>query len=146
MLGDDLQGAADELARDHATLALEYAGRPGRWALISGGETTVTLGETSGRGGRNTEYLAALAEALGGHVSVSALAADTDGIDGVGDHAGAVVTPTSLSRAQAASVDWADHRRRHCTYDLFDALGDLIVCGPTLTNVNDFRTILIDGH
>ncbi len=148
MLGDDLEGPADELARQHAQLALEYAGRPGRWALLSGGETTVTLatvpGQETGKGGRNTEYLAALALALDGHAAVHALAADTDGIDGVGGHAGALITPSSLSRAREASIDWADHRACHCTRDLFDALGDLIVSGPTLTNVNDFRVILVD--
>lgn len=145
LLGDDLQGAADALARQHAELALRYSRRPGRWALLSGGETTVTLGDSTGRGGRNTEYLAALAVALDGHPAVHALAADTDGIDGSGGHGGALITPTSLRRARRASLDWDDHRARHCTYDLFAGLDDLLVPGPTLTNVNDFRVILVDA-
>ena len=150
VLGDDLEGPAVELAERHARLALARAYRPGRWVLLSGGETTVTIdtetGVKSGKGGRNTEYIAALAQALDGHAAIHALAADTDGIDGVGGHAGALITPSSLSRAREASIDWADHRARHCTYDLFDALGDLIVSGPTLTNVNDFRVILVDAQ
>lgn len=148
LLGDALEGPAPLLAEEHGRLAREYVSRPGRWALISGGETTVNLGSNAApeaRGGRNTEYLAALVAALDGHPGIWAIACDTDGIDGVGGHAGAILRPDSLERAAAAGVDWSAGRSRNATYDLFAAVDDLVVTGPTLTNVNDFRAILIDG-
>ena len=114
--------------------------------LISGGETTVTVrsdsGET-GRGGRNAEFLLALAVHLNGLADVYALAGDTDGIDGTEDNAGAIITPNTLERAAEAGLDAKDYLARHDSYSLFDALGDLIKTGPTRTNVNDFRAILI---
>ncbi len=147
ILGDDIEGEAREIAAGHAALALERAdglgtaGQP--LVLLSGGETTVTLGASEGRGGRNTEYLLALATALGGDARISALACDSDGIDGSGDAAGAVIAPDSLTRARAQGLDAAAMLDGHDSYAVFAALDDLIVTGPTRTNVNDFRAILI---
>jgi hydroxypyruvate reductase len=146
ILGDRVQGEAREVAREHAALALRAARerkpdtRP--VALLSGGETTVTVGG-AGRGGRNAEYLLALAIALAGEGGVSALAADTDGIDGTEDNAGALIRPDTLARAQALGLDPADHLANNDAYSLFAALGDLVMTGPTRTNVNDFRAILV---
>lgn len=142
MLGDDLAGESAALARTHAALALRAADG----VILSGGETTVTLpGPGHGRGGRNTEYLLALAIALDGRPGIHALACDTDGLDGTEDNAGAVIGPDTLSRARAAGLDpraaLADHR----SYDFFNVLNDLVVTGPTRTNVNDFRAILINA-
>ncbi len=99
----------------------------------------------SGRGGRNTEYLLGLALALDGRPGISALACDTDGIDGSEDNAGAVVTPRTLARARAAGLDPVDCLAANDAYGLFAALGDLVVTGPTRTNVNDFRAILVEA-
>ena len=110
--------------------------------LLSGGETTVTV-RGNGRGGRNAEFLLALALALDGHPGITALAADTDGIDGTEDNAGAYVTPDTLRRATAAGVDPRARLADNDGYAVFDAIGDLLVTGPTLTNVNDFRAILV---
>ena len=104
----------------------------------------MTVGASGGRGGRNTEYLLALALALDGDARVHAIACDTDGIDGTEDNAGAYVGPDTLSRAAAAGIDPRAHLDRNDGYGFFDALGDLIKTGPTLTNVNDFRAILIE--
>ncbi len=139
VLGDDLEGEARTVGTEHARLAL--AAIPG--ALISGGETTVTIDGKEGRGGRNCEYLLALAVALDGADGIYAIACDTDGIDGTEDAAGAVITPDTLQRAGALGLDARDHLDRHDSYGFFAALGDLIVTGPTRTNVNDFRAILI---
>jgi hydroxypyruvate reductase len=116
--------------------------------MLSGGETTVTLkpraeGAAKGRGGRAGEFCLGLAQALQGQAGVWALAADTDGIDGVEDNAGARVAPDSLQRAQALGLKVDDHLQRNDAYGFFEALGDLVVTGPTHTNVNDFRAILI---
>jgi glycerate 2-kinase len=138
-LGDDLEGEARDVGADHARLAL--AARPG--ALISGGETTVTVDSDGGRGGRNCEYLLALAVALDGADGVHAIACDTDGIDGTEDAAGALIAPDTLERARALGLDARDYLDRHDSYGFFAALDDLIVTGPTRTNVNDFRAILI---
>ncbi|MCA0176784.1 MAG: DUF4147 domain-containing protein [Proteobacteria bacterium] len=142
VLGDALEGEARELGRAHAALALAQRTPV---LLLSGGETTVTLrgGETGGHGGRNTEYLLALALALGGAPHIWALAADTDGIDGHASGAGAVITPTTLARARALGLDAADHLARHDAHRLFAALGDLLPGAPTFTNVNDFRAIWV---
>ena len=106
--------------------------------LLSGGETTVTvLGD--GRGGRNAEYALGLALGLDGHPGISAIAGDTDGIDGTEGNAGAVVTSDTLARARAAGLDPFAALAANDAYGLFAALGDLVVTGPTLTNVNDFR-------
>jgi glycerate 2-kinase len=109
---------------------------------LSGGETRVVLGDGGGRGGRNTEYLAALALELDGAPGICALAADTDGIDGHGDHAGGIVEPETLKQGAARGLSLAELLARHDTYSYFDACGSLLKTGPTRTNVNDFRLIL----
>jgi glycerate 2-kinase len=143
----DLEGDAAELAQQHADLAIGIANGNGPVTapaiILSGGETTVRV-HGNGRGGRNGEYALALALALHGHPAISAIACDTDGIDGSGDNAGCVVTPDSLSRAAALSIDAAAMQSNNDSYQYFSALDDLVVTGPTLTNVNDFRAILID--
>ena len=146
MLGDAVEGEAREVAREHAALALAARGP---CVLLSGGETTVKV-RGEGRGGRNSEYLLALALALeeaGGARAqdVFAIAADTDGIDGASAHAGALIGPDSLARARAAGLDPAGLLARNASGDLFEALGDVATTGPTLTNVNDFRAILVRG-
>jgi hydroxypyruvate reductase len=144
-LGDDLQGEARALGRRHAALAAERARGPrSRGALIlSGGETTVSVRNPRGRGGRNLEYLLGLAIALGGLAGVYALACDTDGIDGAAPAAGAVIGPDTLARAEALGLDPRGRLDANDAFPLFEALGDLVVTGPTRTNVNDFRAILI---
>jgi glycerate 2-kinase len=113
--------------------------------LLSGGETTVTIDPDgrSGRGGRNTEFLLGLAVALGGEQGIWAMAADTDGIDGTEDAAGAMITPTTLARAVAHGLDPRGRLTAHDSYTVFAALDDLIITGPTLTNVNDVRAIVV---
>jgi glycerate 2-kinase len=112
--------------------------------LISGGETVVTLGSgPAGRGGRNMEFLLALALALDGAPNVWAIAGDTDGRDGTEDAAGAVVSPDTLARAGAVQLDPRRVLDRHDSFTIFDTLGDLVVTGPTLTNVNALRAVLI---
>ena len=145
MLGD-LGDDARHLAGEHAALALEIAAGRGPVAppcvMLSGGETTVpVLG--GGRGGRNGEYALALAIALAGHPAVYALAADTDGIDGCGDNAGCFVSPDTIARARAAAIEAPDCQRDNDSYTFFAATGELLTTGPTRTNVNDFRAILI---
>ena len=146
-LGDRVEGEAREVARDQAEVALAIAeGRHevrGPAVVLSGGETTVTM-RGRGRGGRNAEYALALALALGGHPGVWAVAGDTDGIDGSEDNAGALVAPDTLVRARTAGIDAAARLADNDAYGFFGALGDLVVTGPTLTNVNDFRAILIE--
>jgi hydroxypyruvate reductase len=110
--------------------------------LLSGGETTVTV-RGKGRGGRNAEFLLALTVALNGHPSIYALAGDTDGVDGTEDNAGALVSPDTLARAGKRGLDAKSYLADNDGYSFFSALGDLVVTGPTLTNVNDFRAILI---
>lgn len=148
VLGDALEGPADALGVAQAGLARgTAAGRDQGDApivLLSGGETTVMLPPGhKGRGGRNTEFLLSLAVSLEGAAGIWALAADTDGIDGNQDAAGAYITPDTLARARALGLDPQALLAEHDSYRLFDALGDLIRTGPTLTNVNDFRAILI---
>ena len=145
MLGD-LGDDARDLAGEHAALALEIAAGDGPIAppcvMLSGGETTVpVLGD--GRGGRNGEYALALAIALAGHPAIHALAADTDGIDGGGDNAGCFVTPDTIALARAAATEAIDCQRNNDSYAFFEATGGLLRTGPTKTNVNDFRAILI---
>ncbi|HEY9182131.1 MAG TPA: DUF4147 domain-containing protein [Gammaproteobacteria bacterium] len=141
-LGDDLDDEAQALGREHARLAKERqkSGRP--TAILSGGETRVVLGDSGGRGGRNTEYLAALALELDGAPGIFALAADTAGIDGHGDHAGGIVVPELLELGRARGLSLAKLLARHDSYSYFDACGLLLKTGPTRTNVNDFRLIL----
>jgi hydroxypyruvate reductase len=142
-LGDDLDDEAQALGREHARLALEWRRSGQRTAILSGGETRVVLGgDEGGRGGRNTEYLAALALTLDGAPGIYALAADTDGIDGHGDHAGAIVVPEILGLGAARGLSLADLLACHDTYSYLDGCGLLLRTGPTRTNVNDFRLIL----
>ncbi len=148
ILGDALEGESREVGTMMAGIAKSVAThglpieRPA--VLLSGGETTVSIGpEGAGRGGRNTEFLLALAVALGGRNGIWAVAGDTDGIDGTEDAAGAFVAPDTLARARAAGLDPHGVLDSHDSYGLFDAIGDLIRTGPTLTNVNDIRAILI---
>jgi hydroxypyruvate reductase len=141
-LGDDLADEAQSLGRAHARLAKEQRASGRRVAMISGGETRVVLGAVGGRGGRNTEYLASLAIELDGCPGVYALAADTDGIDGHGDHAGAIVVPETLRHGAARGESLAALLARHDTYSYFDSGRWLLKTGPTRTNVNDFRLIL----
>jgi len=142
-LGDDLESESSEVGRDMARIA-RSSGKTPR-ILLSGGETTVTIGDgATGRGGRNTEFALALALELDGRPGVWCLAADTDGEDGTsGGGAGAFVAPDTLARARAAGVDPAESLRRHDSGSFFERVGDLLVTGPTLTNVNDFRAVLI---
>jgi glycerate 2-kinase len=138
ILGDALEGEARELASEMAGLAM----REGPGLLLSGGETTVTVRGT-GRGGRNAEFLLALAIELKGAAGIWALAADSDGIDGSEDNAGAFIAPDTLSRAAALGLDPKAYLANNDSYSLFEKLGDLLITGPTRTNVNDFRAILI---
>jgi hydroxypyruvate reductase len=142
LLGD-LAGDARALAKEHAQLAIDIAAGRGPieppCVILSGGETTVPV-TGNGRGGRNGEYGLALAIALDGHARVSALAADTDGIDGGGDNAGCLVFPDTLSRFNGDAAEFLDNND---SYAFFEALGDLVMTGPTRTNVNDFRAILV---
>jgi hydroxypyruvate reductase len=111
--------------------------------LISGGECTVTVRGSGGRGGRCAEFLLALALALEGVPAVHAIAADTDGIDGSEDNAGAWIAPDTLARAAASGMDAARMLAANDSYGFFSALGDLVITGPTRTNVNDYRAILL---
>ena len=142
----DLAGDATQLARQHAELALQIAAGEGPveapCVLLSGGETTVEV-DGSGRGGRNGQYGLALALALAAHPRVSAISCDTDGIDGAGDNAGCVVMPDTLARSNGLGIVAADCLQNNDSYAFFAALDDLIMTGPTRTNVNDFRAILI---
>jgi hydroxypyruvate reductase len=142
-LGDRIEGEAGAVAREHARLALRYARSGTRCCLLSGGETSVRLGPSAGRGGRNSEYALALTLALGGHPGIWALAADTDGIDGCGGHAGALFGPGTLDRARGMGLDAADYLERHDSAAFFARAGGLLRTGPTGTNVNDFRAILV---
>ena len=146
ILGDAIEGEAREVARVMAAMALQAARHgqpaPAPCLLLSGGETTVTL-HGQGRGGRNAEFLLALCVALKGAPGVHAIACDTDGIDGSEDNAGALLSPDSLQRAENKGVSAKARLADNDGYGFFEALGDLVVTGPTLTNVNDFRAILI---
>ena len=148
ILGDSLEGEARELAKALAGIARQIAvqGQPfvPPCVLLSGGETTVTLRGT-GRGGRNVEFLLSLAVALNGQAGVFALAGDTDGVDGVEEIAGACVTPDTLARAWALGMNPRAYLDNNDAHRFFQALGDSVVTGPTLTNVNDFRAILVEN-
>ena len=143
-LGDDLEGESRELAASQAALARSRLGRDKPSLILSGGETTVTL-RGNGRGGRNTEFLLSLANELQGEAGIYALAADTDGIDGSEDNAGAILRPDSWQRARALGLDALDMLNNNDSYGYFAALDDLLMTGPTRTNVNDFRAIYISG-
>lgn len=146
ILGDAIEGEAREVARVMAGIAQQVArhGQPAAppCVLLSGGETTVTV-RGNGRGGRNAEYLLALAVALDGAPGIHAVACDTDGIDGTEDNAGAILGPDSLARAAALGVDAKALLADNDGYGFFSALDDLILTGPTRTNVNDFRAVLV---
>jgi hydroxypyruvate reductase len=144
VLGDRLQGDAIELAAVHARQALTLAARGRRCCLLSGGETSVRLVPKPGRGGRNTTYALALAVALSEHPRIWALAADTDGVDGSGGHSGAVLTTETMPRARGHGLEAEEFLRKNDSATLFDRVGDLLTVGPTATNVNDFRAILVD--
>jgi hydroxypyruvate reductase len=145
-LGDDLDDEAQALGREHARLAKRMRAAGKRVAILSGGETRVVLGEGGGRGGRNTEYTSALALELDGEPGVYALAADTDGIDGHGDHAGGIVVPETLALGRAQGLSLTALLAQHDSYSYFDACGLLVRTGPTRTNVNDFRLILCENQ
>lgn len=139
-LGDRIEGEARDVGRAQAELALATRGPA---VILSGGETTVTL-KGKGRGGRNAEYALALAIALAGKPHISAIAGDTDGIDGSEDNAGALVMPDTLARAKAKGLEPEAFLANNDAYGFFDSVGDLVVTGPTRTNVNDFRAILVE--
>ena len=157
ILSDEIEGESREVGKVHAALARAVARRGAPFTrpcvILSGGETTVTVrskgGPTDptrpapGRGGRASEFLLGCAIALQGEPGVHVLAADTDGIDGIEDNAGAIITPDTLARAAAAGRKAADHLDRNDAYSFFAAIDDLVVPGPTFTNVNDFRALLI---
>ncbi|MGH6793409.1 MAG: glycerate kinase type-2 family protein [Methyloceanibacter sp.] len=146
ILGDSIEGESRDVALVHAGIARQCALRAQPEAppcvLISGGETTITL-KGKGKGGRNTEFLLALAIALNGMPGIYALAGDTDGIDGSEDNAGALIYPDTLARADKAGLNAKAMLADNDPYSFFAGLGDLLETGPTLTNVNDFRAILI---
>ena len=147
ILSDEIEGESREVGKVHAALARAVARRNAPFAkpcvILSGGETTVTVKAKGGRGGRATEFLLGCAIALQGESGVHVLAADTDGIDGIEDNAGAIVTPDTLARAAALGLKAADFLDRNDAYNFFKPLGDLVVTGPTFTNVNDFRAMWV---
>ncbi|MDD5335882.1 MAG: glycerate kinase [Rhodoferax sp.] len=152
ILSDEMEGESREVGKVHAALARAVANRGQPFqapcVILSGGETTVTVrppapGVPAGRGGRAGEFCLGLAQALQGQAKVYALAADTDGIDGVEDNAGAWVEPNTLRRAQAAGMKIDAYLERNDAYGFFAGLGDLLITGPSFTNVNDFRVVLV---
>ncbi len=152
ILSDEMEGESREVGKVHAALSRAAAKGTGAFqrpcVILSGGETTVTIrkqaeGTPKGRGGRAGEFCMGLALALQGQSGVYALAADTDGIDGVEDNAGAFVAPDTLQRGLAKGMAISDHLDGNDAYGYFKALGDLVITGPTHTNVNDFRVLLI---
>jgi glycerate 2-kinase len=148
ILGNSIEGEARDVALVHAAIARQIVQHdqplPRPCIVLSGGETTVTV-RGHGRGGRNAEFLLALAIALDGMDGVHALACDTDGIDGTEDNAGCLLAPDSLRRAAGLQLDARARLTDNDGYGFFAALGDLLITGPTRTNVNDFRAILIDS-
>jgi hydroxypyruvate reductase len=148
ILSDAIEGEARDVGCVLAGIAAQIAARAEPFgapcALLSGGETTVTV-RGHGRGGRNVEFLLSLAVALDGRARVHALAGDTDGVDGQEEIAGAVIAPDTLARAWRLGLRPRDMLANNDGHSFFTALGDSVVTGPTLTNVNDFRAILIDG-
>ena len=148
ILGDAIEGEARDVGKVLAGVALQVAARDqpvsAPCVLLSGGETTVTV-RGNGKGGRNVEFLLSLGIALDGHARIHALAGDTDGVDGQEDIAGATLSPDSLARARALGLSPKDMLADNDAHRFFTALGDSVITGPTLTNVNDFRAILIEG-
>ena len=147
ILSDEIEGESHVVGGVHGALARAVARRGEPFArpcvILSGGETTVTVKSQGGRGGRATEFLLGCAIALQAEPGVWVLAADTDGIDGIEDNAGARVTPDTLARAAALGVKPGESLDRNDAYGFFAALGDLVMPGPTFTNVNDFRALLV---
>ncbi len=147
ILSDEIEGESRDVGKVHAAMARAVARRGQPFSkpcvILSGGETTVSVKAKGGRGGRATEFLLGCAIALQGEPGVHVLAADTDGIDGIEDNAGAIVTPSTLQRAMAMGLKAPDFLDRNDAYSFFKPLGDLVVTGPTFTNVNDFRALLI---
>jgi hydroxypyruvate reductase len=141
-LGDDLDDEARTLGREHAAMALAARQRGGHLAILSGGETRVVVRRPGGRGGRNLEYLAGLAQGLNDAAGIFALAADTDGIDGHGGHAGAWLQPGDTELARRRGVALGECLESNDCYSFFEATDSLLMTGPTRTNVNDFRLIL----
>ena len=148
ILGDAIEGEARDVGKVMAGIALEIARRERPFTppcvLLSGGETTVTV-RGNGRGGRNVEFLLALVIALDGKAGIYAIAGDTDGVDGMEEIAGAILAPDTLARAWAKGIKPRDALDRNDGHGFFEALGDSVVTGPTLTNVNDFRAIIVTG-
>lgn len=149
ILGDAIEGEASEVARDHAARALDIRAslkpQDPPVVLLSGGECTVT-NRGSGTGGPNAEFCLALALALDGAAGIAALACDTDGDDGAAEFAGAVIEETTLSRAAQLGLDPATSLAANDSHSFFARLGDQVITGPTLTNVNDFRAVMIQPH
>jgi hydroxypyruvate reductase len=152
ILGDSIEGEARDVGKVMAGVTQQIVthGQPFQapCVLLSGGETTVTI-RGNGRGGRNVEFLLALGVALDGLAGVHALAGDTDGVDGIEEIAGGYLAPDTLSRAWAQGIRPKDSLGNNDGHGFFSALGDSVITGPTLTNVNDFRAILIEastGH
>ncbi len=147
-LGADLEGEARDVAADHARLALQARREGRRTAILSGGELTVTV-RGNGRGGPNQEYALALAGSLKDTPGISALAADTDGADGgagsASDPAGAMIDQTTFAKMKALGLDPKAYLDNNDATAFFAATGDLLLTGPTLTNVNDVRVILVEG-
>jgi len=147
ILSDSITGEAKEVAKVMGAMALEIRRFGGPFkppvALLSGGECTVTVRRTTGRGGRCAEFLLGLGIELNGAGNVHAIAADTDGVDGSENNAGALLAPDSIARALAQGLDPRKYLAANDSYGIFSALGDLVVTGPTRTNVNDYRAILI---
>jgi glycerate 2-kinase len=141
----EIEGESRRIAAEHAAW-IHNAAMSGKrhYAFLSGGETTVRVSNPSGHGGRNTEYLLAMGAALGAINTVHAIACDTDGIDGTEDNAGAIWTADSLQRASLLGLDINQLLDNNNAYEFFRAMNDLVVTGPTRTNVNDFRLIMID--
>ena len=148
ILGDSLEGEARDVGKVLAGIALQVAerGQPVKppCVLLCGGETTVTI-RGQGRGGRNVEFLLSLGVALNGHPRIHALAGDTDGVDGQEEIAGALLAPDSMARAWGKGIKPQDSLANNDGHGFFQALGDSVITGPTLTNVNDFRAIFIDA-
>ncbi len=148
ILGDAIEGEASDVGKVMAGIALQVAqrGQPvvAPCVLLSGGETTVTV-RGQGRGGRNVEFLLAMGIALGGHPRIHAIAGDTDGVDGQEEIAGACLTPDALERAWALGIKPKDSLANNDGHGFFEAMGNSVVTGPTFTNVNDFRAIVIEA-
>jgi len=146
ILGDSIEGEAREAAKEHAAIArqIQENGQPvsAPAVLLSGGETSVTV-RGSGSGGPNTEFMLSLLLELQGQAGIWAIACDTDGIDGTEENAGAVIAPESFERSENLGLNPSSFLANNDSYNFFSVLGNLISPGPTLTNVNDFRAILV---